>query len=132
MPLFFILGAVGFFHVALQQLSSKINEKLLFQSESFLFSFVRALVNKFYIETLINRFTTSIVLTTSKTLFIRTLDRGVLEYFGPHGLVQFFFRILTFFPKVSSGSLYHYLLASFIGVVLYFVTFQGDEGQLNN
>jgi NADH-ubiquinone oxidoreductase chain 5 len=49
------------------------------------------------------------------------IDRGLLEYIGPFGLIQIFSKITKNNSKLQSGFIYHYALIMIIGLSSFIV-----------
>ena len=54
------------------------------------------------------------------------VDRGVVEIFGPLGLVRFFFNLSNQVSKFQTGFLYHYFFIIIISILLFLILFFGS------
>ena len=52
---------------------------------------------------------------------LKTIDRGLLEYFGPLGIVRYFNKMSTNLNNLQSGLVFHYIFFSTL-VVMFFIS----------
>ncbi len=92
---------------------SLINYKLSYNK---LYGF---LIKKWYFDKLINEYVIQLVYDISYNITFKKLDRGLLEYLGPHGLSLSILSISKNVSKLQTGILYHYAFIILIGLTLY-------------
>jgi hypothetical protein len=56
--------------------------------------------------------------TVSYTITYKTIDRGIIEIFGPMGLSAIMTKKALFISKLQTGYLYHYTFLMLIGLTL--------------
>ena len=85
-----------------------------FGKSLYLFLNKRWLFDKVY-----NDFIVSQGLSFGYKISFRTLDKGVIEILGPHGIARTFQKLSQQISKIQSGFIYHYALSMLIGLTLF-------------
>lgn len=59
---------------------------------------------------------------------LKTIDRGILEYFGPLGIVRYFNKFSINLNRVQSGYIFHYIFFSVLVVMflIFILLFNGN------
>lgn len=52
------------------------------------------------------------------TVFVKSIDKGILEFLGPLGLMNFFRSASSKLSRFQSGLIYHYAFVFLIGLVV--------------
>lgn len=76
------------------------------------------LSKKWYFDTLYNRILTKPFLDAGYTIFFKALDKGIIEYIGPTGVVKVIFQIAKGFKKFQTGYIHTYLTSMVFSLVL--------------
>ena len=113
-PLFAMVLAFLFSFIYYRVFRKEVNSRLFnkdnFYRKSYLKNYEKWVTffnKKFFIDDFYNFFALN-VYKTSYTIF-RTIDKGLLEFFGPGGVVRVFYKISKYFNKVlQSGDVYQY------------------------
>ena len=116
LPVFFSLG-VGLIAFYLYSSNAKFT---LYLGGSDNFSRLRRNIyaffnQKWYFDAIYNNYVTKKVLSFGYNISFKLLDRGVIEYFGPTGLVRLFSRYSTSLVKLQSGLVYNYVFTIVVG-----------------
>jgi NADH-ubiquinone oxidoreductase chain 5 len=76
--------------------------------------FYNFLNKKWYFDRLYNQFLAQNVISMSYKHTYQNLDRGIIEKFGPWGIVNIVISIFTELKKIQSGFVYNYLFIFFL------------------
>jgi NADH-ubiquinone oxidoreductase chain 5 len=90
---------------------------LLKQNESFKISY-NFLNRKWYYDRLYNQIIGQNVLMFSYFFTYKTLDRGIVETFGPSGIIDTIKYTANSFKFYQTGNIFHYLFFFFISIIL--------------
>jgi NADH-ubiquinone oxidoreductase chain 5 len=85
---------------------------------SFLNSFYSFFNRKWYFDNVYNDFIMYNTIKIGYTLFVKSIDKGFLEFLGPLGLVQFFKNASFKASNFQSGLIYHYAFIFLVGLLL--------------
>jgi len=82
------------------------------------------LIKKWYFDTIYNHFISFGTLKLSYTVF-KKVDRGLFEYIGPTGIVNYLYGLKNFVANLQSGPIYVYLTHMVLGLsfLIYFYLF---------
>lgn len=81
-------------------------------------------IKKWYFDLVYNRFVSFGVLNLSYTVF-KKVDRGLFEYMGPTGVINYLYGLRNFVANLQSGPIYVYLTHMVLGLsfLIYFYLF---------
>jgi NADH-ubiquinone oxidoreductase chain 5 len=120
MPFIFTLIGV-FFSYFLYSFESftffEIKKNIFFKT---IYSFFN---KKWYFDRLYNQFFSQNFLNLSYSFSYKTFDRGVLEYFGPLGVIREVTSIINYLKFYYSGNIFHVLLLLFFSLIFILVNF---------
>lgn len=120
LPLIFsILGCVISFVV---YRFSVFSYKLVLDN-SFLHLFYMFFNRKWYFDNVYNDFIVNFTIKTAYNIFVKSIDKGVLEFLGPLGLVDFFRAAAFRASSLQSGLVYHYVFIFLLGLVFVLTLF---------
>jgi hypothetical protein len=85
--------------------------------------FVRIFSKAFYFDKIINSFLSVYFFSLSWNVFFRTIDKGLLELFGPIGISRWFEKIGLFFSRMQNGNLYYYFCTMLFSIILIILSF---------
>lgn len=113
-PFFFSMGGVSFSFIIYYYITNfhllKVNYIFIyiynFFSKKWLFDFV-------YLHYLYKPF-----FYFSYFVTLKAIDRGILEFFGPLGLVRYFNRLSINLNRAQSGFVFHYIFFSMLAIML--------------
>nr|YP_003540848.1 NADH dehydrogenase subunit 5 [Vermamoeba vermiformis]ADD62232.1 NADH dehydrogenase subunit 5 [Vermamoeba vermiformis] len=115
MPLFFSLAGCLF---SLYIYKFSIFTTTLTSSASIFNRFYSFFNRKWYFDNVYNDFLMYNFIKFGYLVFVKSIDKGVLEFFGPLGLAQFFKSFAFKFSNFQSGLIYHYAFVFLVGLVL--------------
>jgi NADH-ubiquinone oxidoreductase chain 5 len=72
---------------------------------------------KWYFDFFFNKLIITNVVYVSYSFFFKSVDKGVIELFGPKGVSFMFFSLMRKFKKYETGFLYHYTCMLLIGFI---------------
>ena len=78
---------------------------------------------KWYFDRIYNQFFSQNFLNLSYSFSYKTFDRGILEYFGPLGVIREINSIINYFKLYYSGNIFHVLLLLFFSLIFFLVNF---------
>jgi len=84
-------------------------------------SFYLFLNKKWYFDKVYNEFINQSVLKFGYDISYKTIDRGLIENLGPHGLSNLFYSRNFNFLRFQTGLIYHYTFITLIGAVCFVV-----------
>lgn len=115
MPLFFSLAGclLSFYIYNFSVFTSSLVGKL-----SILNSFYSFFNRKWYFDNVYNEFVMNNVIKFGYSVFVKTIDKGVLEFLGPLGLSSFFKFLSLRVSNFQSGLIYHYAFIFLVGLVI--------------
>jgi len=90
------------------------------KKNSFGKTFYSFLNKKWYFDTIFNSYIVKNVLDFGYNISFKTLDRGLIEFIGPFGLVISIKNIMKTVSQFHSGHIYHYAFVMFISLILLF------------
>jgi len=73
---------------------------------------------KWFFDKIYNEFISQVFFTISYTITYKTIDRGIIEVFGPMGLSSIIIKKGSDISKLQSGYLYHYTFLMLTGLTL--------------
>jgi len=73
---------------------------------------------KWFFDKIYNEFISQLFFTISYTITYKTIDRGIIEVFGPMGLSWVIVKKASDISKLQSGYLYHYTFLMLTGLTL--------------
>jgi NADH-ubiquinone oxidoreductase chain 5 len=73
---------------------------------------------KWFFDKIYNEFISQLLFTFSYTTTYKTIDRGIIEVFGPMGLSTIITKKASTISQLQSGYLYHYTFLMLIGLTL--------------
>ena len=73
---------------------------------------------KWFFDKIYNEFISQLFFTISYTITYKTIDRGIIEVFGPMGLSWIIVKKASDISKLQSGYLYHYTFLMLTGLTL--------------
>lgn len=92
--------------------------KIGFSFFSFSTTLVRFFNKKWYFDTVYNNYVVLPALSFGNNYTFKNLDRGLIELFGPTGLVRFWLGFSSLFRNLQSGFIFNYVFFMVIAVVL--------------
>lgn len=114
MPLFFSLaGCLLSFYVY----RFSVFTDILVSKSSILNSFYSFFNRKWYFDNVYNEFIMNSVIKYGYSIFVKTIDKGVLEFLGPLGLSSFLKFSSLKVSSFQSGLIYHYAFIFLVGLV---------------
>jgi len=72
---------------------------------------------KWYFDIVYNNFIVNNFLKFGYNVSFRTLDRGLIEWFGPTGVVDYITKISSKLSNLQSGYIYHYMFLILLGLI---------------
>ena len=85
------------------------------------------LSKKWFFDKVYNDYVVPSVLAFGYSVSFKLLDKGLIEYFGPLGLANFFTRMSTAFSRYQTGYIYHYGFSMFLGFAFFLVYFHAQK-----
>ena len=76
---------------------------------------------KWYFDLVYNNFIVKPILSFSYKTTFKLIDRGVIEYFGSFGIINFIYKITYFISKFQSGYIYHYIFVIILSLIFFFI-----------
>jgi len=73
---------------------------------------------KWFFDKIYNEFISQLFFTISYTITYKTVDRGIIEIFGPMGLSSIIEKKAFDISKLQSGYLYHYTFLMLLGLTI--------------
>jgi proton-translocating NADH-quinone oxidoreductase chain L len=73
---------------------------------------------KWLFDYIYNIYISKLILFLGYNIILKNIDRGIIEIFGPLGLVRNFFYLSNQVSRMQSGFIYHYFMVKFIGFFL--------------
>jgi len=85
------------------------------------FRFIYNFINRrWYFDKFYNYYISQSVLSSGYSFFYLTIDRGLLEQFGPFGITQFIRLFFYFLKNAYNGTLFHYLFFLLISFFIFY------------
>jgi proton-translocating NADH-quinone oxidoreductase chain L len=81
---------------------------------------------KWFFDFFYNKYIAKFSLYLGYDFVFKTIDRGIIEFFGPLGLVRNFFFLSNQISKIQTGYIYHYFIVKFVGLCLFIVVYNVD------
>jgi NADH:ubiquinone oxidoreductase subunit 5 (subunit L)/multisubunit Na+/H+ antiporter MnhA subunit len=75
--------------------------------------------NKWHFDSIYNNYLVKPLLIWGHNVSYKTLDKGLIEYIGPHGLVIIIQRFSKWLSYLQSGYVYNYAFTIFLGTTVY-------------
>ena len=116
-PLIFSLSGV-YFAIKIYSFSINLSSLYYLKKNYYISSFF---FKKWYFDNLYNHYIVNKILYYGYQISFKMIDRGLLEYIGPFGLIQIFSKITKNNSKLQSGFIYHYALIMIIGLSSFIV-----------
>lgn len=83
---------------------------------------------KWHIDFIYNKYIVHFILSLGYKYIFKTLDRGLIEFFGPLGLTRSFFFLSNKISELQTGLIYHYFIVKFLGFFIFVYFFiMGDN-----
>ena len=73
---------------------------------------------KWFFDKVYNEYISQFFFTISSTITYKTIDRGIIEVFGPMGLSSVITKKASYISKLQTGYLYQYTFLILIGLTL--------------
>jgi NADH-ubiquinone oxidoreductase chain 5 len=73
---------------------------------------------KWFFDKIYNEYISQFFFTISYTITYKTIDRGIIEIFGPMGLSSFITKKASYLSKLQTGYLYHYTFVMLTSITL--------------
>ncbi len=73
---------------------------------------------KWLFDYIYNKYISKIILSLGYDVILKNIDRGIIELFGPLGLVRNFFFLSNQIARIQSGFIYHYFMVKFVGLLM--------------
>lgn len=109
-----LLGVTSSF--LLYVFGSKILVKLKFSSlGKKIYNFFN---KKWFFDKIYNEYVSQYFFTVSYTITYKTIDRGIIEIFGPMGLSSIITKKASYISRLQTGYLYHYTFLILIGLTI--------------
>jgi NADH-ubiquinone oxidoreductase chain 5 len=109
------LGAYAAYYIY----TFKLNFLFQIKSNFYFLKFYNFLNRRWYFDRIYNQFISQSVLTLSYSFFYKEIDRGLIEQFGPFGLINILKYQFTNIKEVQSGSLFNYLFIFFLYCLIF-------------
>jgi hypothetical protein len=71
---------------------------------------------KWFFDKIYNEYISQYFFTISYTITYKTIDRGIIEVFGPMGLSSIISKKAVLISKLQTGYLYHYTFLILVGI----------------
>ena len=114
LPVIFSFLGMGFaFYIYLL----KFNFFFYLKTSKYGLYFYNFLNKKWYFDKIYNEFINQYVLKISYNYTYKMMDKGLIELFGPYGLINFFSFLSLKIIKIQTGYIYHYSLLMFISLI---------------
>ena len=78
---------------------------------------------KWFFDKLYNNYINSLIFKISKTIYIEFMDKGLIEFFGPTGFVNFSKEVIIKIARFHTGIIYNVICLLFISACLIFFFF---------
>ena len=119
LPLIFtVLGSFFAYFIYSYKLKEFFLEKL---TNRFLNKLIVGLSRKWFFDRIYTEFITQNILKGAYFFSYQNIDRGLVEQFGPYGIVQTFKKISNNFISIQNGSIFHYLTLLLFSIYLMFL-----------
>lgn len=115
LPLVFSLGGIVISFLIYK--FSIFSSTLIFKSSPF-HSLYKFFNRKWYFDNIYNEFIMNGLMIASYRLFVKSVDKGVLEFLGPLGLSRFFNSASIKVSGFQSGLVYHYAFIFLVGLLI--------------
>jgi NADH-ubiquinone oxidoreductase chain 5 len=117
----FIFSLSGIFVIFFFNLCfNKIRQKIQFKSFKYcLYYFYSFFSYKWYIDVLYNKYIVKYFFHISYS-YLKNIDRGLIELFGPLGIIRFISFFVNFFKFLQTGLLYNYMFLFLLFFCFYF------------
>jgi NADH-ubiquinone oxidoreductase chain 5 len=73
---------------------------------------------KWFFDKIYNEYVSQYFFTVSYTITYKTIDRGIIEIFGPMGLSSIITKKASYISRLQTGYLYHYTFLILIGLTI--------------
>lgn len=113
--MFSLLGAGSAFYLYTFSASSLYQYKTNYALGRSLYTFLN---RKWFFDKVYSEFLVAPTLHHAYHTTYKSIDRGVIEILGPHGISQLLYEKAWSFSRFQSGHLYHYTLMIFLGLML--------------
>jgi len=84
-------------------------------------AFYTFLNRRWYFDRIYNQLISQNVLTSGFSFFYKEVDRGLLEQFGPFGIVHFVSRSSNLIKSTQNGTIFHYLFILLLSIFILFI-----------
>lgn len=84
--------------------------------------FLRFFNKKWYFDVLYNGYIVTPFLKFGNDYTFKSLDRGIIEFFGPTGLVRFWLKFTPLFVSLQSGLLFNYVFCMVVSLAVLLVS----------
>jgi NADH-ubiquinone oxidoreductase chain 5 len=119
LPLIFtVLGSVLAYFIYSFKLDVFFIKKL---NNNFLNKLIVGLSRKWFFDRVYTEFITQNILKGAYFFSYQNVDRGLVEQFGPYGIVQTFKKISNSFIFLQNGSIFHYLIVFLFSIYFIFL-----------
>jgi len=99
---------------------NKMHLESIFRKLYFFFNY------KWFVDPVYNYFIAKPILTKLSVVTFKTIDRGILQTFGPEGLLNIVMLVVSYVKRVLTGLSTHYLALITFSPVILFLTYNYD------
>ena len=83
--------------------------------------------NKWHFDSIYNYYIVKPLMFWGHNISYKVLDRGLIEYVGPQGIILVLRRLGKWISSLQSGYVYNYAFAIFIGTTIYLLLISNIE-----
>nr|YP_010041705.1 NADH dehydrogenase subunit 5 [Cyanophora biloba]QPB15000.1 NADH dehydrogenase subunit 5 [Cyanophora biloba] len=94
---------------------------------NFVFIKIYTFLNKrWYFDKIYNEFIAIYLVKMGYSITFKLIDRGLLEMFGPVGIINKFLKLSRNLSNIQSGLIYHYLFVMLMGLIIFLSLIMGQ------
>jgi NADH-ubiquinone oxidoreductase chain 5 len=98
-----------------------INKNVRFYNRSWYILIYHFINQKWYFDLVYNNFIIKSILSFSYKITFKLIDRGIIEYFGPFGIINFISKSTLLISRFQSGYIYHYIFVIILSLIFFLV-----------
>ena len=98
-----------------------INKRVIFYNNSWYILIFHFINQKWYFDLVYNNFLIKPILSFSYKITFKLIDRGIIEYFGPFGIINFIYKLTFLISRFQSGYIYHYIFVIILSLIFFLV-----------
>lgn len=119
-PFIFSMCGVGSAILVYNIYDKKLVNLIVYKKIYYIYSF---LIRKWYFDVIYNHYIVKSILSFGYNISFKMIDRGLIEYLGPLGIVRLLSIITSKVSKLQTGLIYHYAFTIVLGVTFFILLF---------